>query len=379
MSKKEEVEFIWHEQQEKILKRWSEIGSSYRFMHDRAYLHFEKQNFRFALPVIILSTITGTANFAQGSFPPDWSAYVPLFIGFLNLSAGLITTIAQFLRVSELLEGHRAASISYSKFSRNISVELSLPPDERSSGGREFIAARRTELDRLIEQSPNIPMHIVKEFGRLFEDSTFIKPDILEISGVEIYKNELSRKMIEEQKRFELKQLEDKRQMEMKQLELKFMKEKQTYENNLISRIRNDEKKMKDEFEKKLKETLHEAKKNFKTQQKIKAIEKKKNMSMHNIRDNMTHLIKKLEQSDKNSTLLTPIASEDSSEETSTDDTGTDQSTTNSPVMTTETPPIVSTEVPSFEDIIIEEENEVMPVTDENIDTIIDVSGGSFN
>ena len=27
MSKKEEVEFIWHEQQEKILKRWSEIGS----------------------------------------------------------------------------------------------------------------------------------------------------------------------------------------------------------------------------------------------------------------------------------------------------------------------------------------------------------------
>jgi hypothetical protein len=93
----------------------------------------------------------------------------------------------------------------------------------------------------------------------------------------------------------------------------------------------------------------------------------------------MSHLIKKLEQSDKNSTLLTPIVSEDSSEETSTDDAGTDQSTTNSPVMTTEIPPIVSTEVPSFEDIIIEEENEVMPVTDENIDTIIDVSGGSFN
>ena len=70
MSKEvEENELVWHEQQEKILKRWSEIGSSYRFMHDRAYLYFEKQNFRFALPVIVLSTITGTANFAQGSFP----------------------------------------------------------------------------------------------------------------------------------------------------------------------------------------------------------------------------------------------------------------------------------------------------------------------
>ena len=88
---------------ENILKKWSEIGSSYRFMHDRAYLHFEKQNFRFALPVIVLSTVTGTANFAQGSFPSAWLAYVPLFIGFLNLTAGLITTIAQFISKCESL------------------------------------------------------------------------------------------------------------------------------------------------------------------------------------------------------------------------------------------------------------------------------------
>ena len=106
MNKDEEL--VWHGQQEKILKRWSEIGSSYRFMHDRAFIHYEKQNFRFALPVIVISTVTGTANFAQGAFPVSWQSYVPLFAGFLNLSAGLITTIAQFLRVYELLEGSRA-------------------------------------------------------------------------------------------------------------------------------------------------------------------------------------------------------------------------------------------------------------------------------
>ena len=63
----------------------------------------------FALPVIVISTITGTANFAQGSFPDAWKEFVPLGIGFFNLSAGLITTVAQFLRVSELLEGHRSS------------------------------------------------------------------------------------------------------------------------------------------------------------------------------------------------------------------------------------------------------------------------------
>ena len=185
-----EKEIVWHGQQEKILKKWSEIGSSYRFMHDRAYLYYETQNFRFALPVIVISTVTGTANFAQGSFPDSWQTYVPLVIGFFNLTAGLITTISQFLRVSELLEGHRSASIAYSKFSRNISVELSLPVDERSCDGRDFIAGRRIELDRLIEQSPNIPLHIVKLFGKKFAEAEFIKPDILEITGVEVYKDD---------------------------------------------------------------------------------------------------------------------------------------------------------------------------------------------
>ena len=110
----------WHPQQEKILKKWSEVGASYRYLHDKAFLDFEKQNMGFALPVIIISTLTGTANFAQGSFPEGAKEIAPLIIGLFNIAAGLITTIAQFLRVSELMEGHRSASLQYSKFSRNL-------------------------------------------------------------------------------------------------------------------------------------------------------------------------------------------------------------------------------------------------------------------
>jgi len=183
---------VWHTQQELILKNWSEIGSSYRYLHDRSFTKYQSQNLRFALPVIVISTITGTANFAQKSFPEAWSAYVPLGIGFLNLTAGLITTVAQFLRVSELLEGHRAASIAYSKFSRNIAVELSLPTTQRTSDGYDFIVSCRMELDRLIEQSPNIPAIIVKEFASKYKNSAFFKPDILDITPVTIYTNDVA-------------------------------------------------------------------------------------------------------------------------------------------------------------------------------------------
>ena len=177
----------WHKQQENILKKWSEIGSSYRFMHDRSYLKYQKRNMRFALPVIVISTVTGTANFAQSSFPPSWSLYVPLIIGFFNLLAGLITTIAHFLRVSELLEGHRSATIAYSKLSRNISVELSLPRNDRSSNGTDFVNLCRVEMDRLIEQSPNISLEIMSSFSKKFSKHKFKKPEILNIEPVNIY------------------------------------------------------------------------------------------------------------------------------------------------------------------------------------------------
>lgn len=192
----------WHQQQELILKRWSEIGSSYRYLHDKSFKKFDRQNMWFALPVIVISTVTGTANFAQGSFPEAWKEFVPLGIGFFNLSAGLITTVSQFLRVSELLEGHRAASIAYSKFSRNISVELSLPVKERTEDGSVFISNCRAELDRLIEQSPDIPEDIVNAFVKRFPEPVrdasgnttksgyeFFRPEILDIKPIKIYRD----------------------------------------------------------------------------------------------------------------------------------------------------------------------------------------------
>lgn len=177
----------WHKQQEVVLKKWAETASSYRYLHDRSFQKYTSQNMWFAIPVIILSTITGTANFAQASFPESAKDIAPAIIGSLNLAAGLITTIAQFLRVSELLEGHRVASVAYGKFSRNITVELSLPVEERTRGGTEFLNNCRTELDKLIEQSPNIPINILKKFEKKFKDKEFMRPDILEISAVEIY------------------------------------------------------------------------------------------------------------------------------------------------------------------------------------------------
>jgi hypothetical protein len=260
---------IWHKQQEKVLKQWAEVSASYRYMHDRAYIQYNNQNMRLALPVIIISTITGTANFAQGSFPASWQTYVPLAIGFLNLSAGLITTIAQFLRVSELLEGHRAATISYSKFSRNISVELSLPYEQRTCGGLEFINKSRSEIDRLIEQSPNIPLNIVKQFGKKFHEYDFMKPQILEIYGVDVYKDD-----------------ED----EIERREHEILEKHQKREEDIINKERKRRQSLKEEIEEEEQKKKVELSNIIKDRKK----QKKKEIGIGHVTNNMSKLMRRL-------------------------------------------------------------------------------------
>lgn len=184
---------IWSRQQERILQKWGEAAACYRYMHNQAFLTYKKSSMRFTIPVIVLSTVTGTANFAQGSFPPSMRSSAPALIGLLNLIAGLIATIMQFLKINELMEGHRVSSIQYGKLSRTIRLELSLPLVERNQDGKAVIEAARAEYDRLIEQSPSIPYEILMSFDKAFpagKKYPFNRPEIMEVHPINTFISE---------------------------------------------------------------------------------------------------------------------------------------------------------------------------------------------
>ena len=189
MNNNKKVKKTWHPQQEVLLQEWAEMSSGYRWLHDRSYRAFKKQSLGFTIPVIIMSTVTGTANFAQESFPESWRSTVPMVIGFVNLVAAIITTISQFLKTNELMEGSRVASISFGKLTRNITVELNLPHNERNNEGADFLRLCQAEFDRLIEQSPPIPKETLTAYTKEFQDETFAKPEILHIKKVPVFKD----------------------------------------------------------------------------------------------------------------------------------------------------------------------------------------------
>jgi hypothetical protein len=189
MDKEKKLPKIWHPQQEKILKSWGEAAACYRYMHYQAYCSYKNLSMKFTIPLIIVSTVTGTANFAQETFPPTVQPFVPSAIGGLNLITAIATTIMQFLKINELMEGHRVASVQYGKLSRTIRLELTLPLSERIQDGTTMVENCRNEYDRLIEQSPNVPKQTIDDFEKEFpDDNQFFKPEIMHIQPIMPFK-----------------------------------------------------------------------------------------------------------------------------------------------------------------------------------------------
>ena len=171
----------WTSDHEMILIEWADKAMCYRWLHSKSNMLYSSLNAWYTIPVIIISTLTGTANFAQERVPLEYQNVFSMVVGGFNILAGIITTVQQFLKITQLNESHRVSSIAWDKFYRNIKIELAKHPSERIDP-KQMLKMSKEEFDRLIETSPNIPDKIIKQFKTNFLDhETFdkiIKPEI---------------------------------------------------------------------------------------------------------------------------------------------------------------------------------------------------------
>ena len=171
-------ENIWTDECEELLAEWSEKASCYRWLHGRCEKSYRKWYYCFSIPVIILSTLTGAANVGMDSFvPAENKSIASAIVGGVNIFAGIVSTLQNFLKVAELMEAHRIAGVSWGKLQRNIAIELALDPSRRVLQG-DFLKLSRAEYDRLIEAGPIIDDGVISQFNRKFKNYEVCKPSI---------------------------------------------------------------------------------------------------------------------------------------------------------------------------------------------------------
>jgi len=158
----------WSDEIETLLSEWGEISQCYAWLHNYGQRKYRKKYHHLQIPIIILSTLTGTANFAVDSYIPEQFQHgFSAVVGGFNIFCGILGTLLAFLKYAEIYEGHRISALAWSKLSRSIEIELSLHHKKRKPC-RDFLKICRSEYDNLLESSPSIDLDIITMFNKKF-------------------------------------------------------------------------------------------------------------------------------------------------------------------------------------------------------------------
>ena len=226
-----EDNYIWTVEHERILIEWADKAMCYRWLHSKANSLYAKQNAWYTIPCIIISTLAGTANFAQQRVPEQYQPLFTMVVGGVNILGGIISTIQQFLKITQLNEAHRVSSIAWDKFYRNIKIEMAKHPNERIHV-THMLKMSKEEFDRLMETSPVIPDQIIVAFKTSFKSN----PEFDKISKPEICDVLLSTDTFRNQ--WFSEENKDKRAIELLQIQNAIDKKKQLDDERNINSVK---------------------------------------------------------------------------------------------------------------------------------------------
>jgi hypothetical protein len=116
--------------------------------------------------VTALTALVGTAVFASLSSTAV-SPALRILVGLVSVAAAVSAALRNFLRYAERAEKHRSAGARYGAVRRRLEAIFAGDADARDG---HYLTAIRDELNRLAEDSPNVPPQIFYRTQRTLSD-----------------------------------------------------------------------------------------------------------------------------------------------------------------------------------------------------------------
>lgn len=188
----EEHPIEWSSQLEDIIAKEGERCSGLAWLHTKAEIETSTYNSYVQVPVIILSTLAGTASVGSATLFGSSTSASGIAIGLVSIGVGILNTLGGFFAFAKRSESHRIAHLNYSKLASKIAIELSLPRRERMKA-EVLLTYLRETMERLAETTPNCPVNIITQFNEKYKNEKQIALPV-EVNGIhkiEIYREEI--------------------------------------------------------------------------------------------------------------------------------------------------------------------------------------------
>jgi len=151
-------DITWDESIETIFSELGDEAQINAYLHKKSAEYYTRKNIYYQLPIIVLSALSGSGNFISANFP-DYSNIIILAVGGVSIFTSVISSVAQFLKISQLSESHRISYLSWEKFHSTIKFQLNRRKESRDNI-RDFLSLVIPEYQRLKEISADIPQEI---------------------------------------------------------------------------------------------------------------------------------------------------------------------------------------------------------------------------
>ena len=168
----EAKDITWNATLETLIAEEGEKCCGNAWLHAESEKHFSRHANVIAIPVIVLSTLAGSANMASSTLFNN-PAVSSVAIGALSIVTGIISTIGSYFAWAKRAETHRICAIQYAKLARYLTIEMSLPASERLKAA-DLLKITREQIERLLEISPAVPDSIILAYRNKFATYTDI-------------------------------------------------------------------------------------------------------------------------------------------------------------------------------------------------------------
>lgn len=180
----------WSDEVENILKSISEKAQIWRILNINSHTHFKYKYYCLMIPVIILSSITGSLNLALGSLNSQNDTIINLTIGFFGIIISILSTLNNMFSFQKRKDEHYRYSKEWYKIYRLITNQLSLERNKRNNVNM-FFNFIINQVENIFENQPNIRKQTINKFLKKYKNKKLEIdiPEILSIKKTFIYKD----------------------------------------------------------------------------------------------------------------------------------------------------------------------------------------------
>lgn len=150
---------VWCSSHEDYLTELRKTCDELAAAHRAGFRRMKHRQRQFRLPMIILGTLSGTASFGTSTFPKQLQQYVSIVVGGVSLVVAITQSIESYLKISERMSSHYAASQAFQKLSEDIYLELSQQTQDRTTSGITFVRQSYERFEKTQELAPYIKSH----------------------------------------------------------------------------------------------------------------------------------------------------------------------------------------------------------------------------